>query len=142
MRRLLSRGFLLLTALIVGASAVRLLGQPQSDQKPPGFEVASIKPNSGGPESGMRQFRGGRYITRYATLKDLISHAYGVRGRSLSDRQVVSAPTWLGVDRIESRITPDHHHHWQIDRREDVHVHQAEREDAHNQHQQSHDRDR
>ena len=105
MRPLLSRDFLLLTALIVGASAVRLLGQPQSDQKPLEFEVASIKPNSGGPESGIRQFRGGRYITRYATLKELISHAYGVRGRSLSDRQVVGAPTWLGVDRFDIQAT-------------------------------------
>jgi uncharacterized protein (TIGR03435 family) len=91
--------------LIVGASAVRLFGQPQSDQKPLEFEVASIKPNSGGPESGMRQFRGGRYIARYATLKDLISHAFGVQGRSLSDRQVVGAPTWLGVDRFDIEAT-------------------------------------
>jgi uncharacterized protein (TIGR03435 family) len=53
----------------------------------------------------MRQFRGGRYVTRYATLKDLIGHAYGVRGRSLSDRQVVGAPAWLGVDRFDIEAT-------------------------------------
>jgi uncharacterized protein (TIGR03435 family) len=53
----------------------------------------------------MRQFRGGRYMTRYATLKNLISHAYGVRGRSLSDRQVVGAPRWLDVDRFDIEAT-------------------------------------
>ena len=104
MRRSVSRDFLLLVALIPLFSATPLLAQPQSEQKPE-FEVASIKPNSGGPESGMTQFRGGRYIARYATLKDLIGHSYGVRGRSLSDRQLVGAPTWLAVDRFDIEAT-------------------------------------
>ena len=104
MHRSLCRDFLRLAALIVLFSAAPLLGQPQSEQKPE-FEVASIKPNSGGPESGMTQFSGGRYIARYATLRDLIGHAYAVRGRSLSDRQLVGAPAWLGVDRFDIEAT-------------------------------------
>jgi uncharacterized protein (TIGR03435 family) len=100
MRRFLCRGCSLLIALIVGPPAVRLLGQAEPEQKPQ-FEVASIKPNSGGPESGMTRFSGGRYITRYATLRELIGHAYGVGGRSLSDRQLIGAPAWLSVDRFD-----------------------------------------
>jgi len=91
-------------ALTVLFSAAPLLGRPQSAQKPE-FEVASMKPNAGGPESGLTQFSGGRYIARYATLKDLIGHAYGVRGRSLTDRQLIGAPAWLGVDRFDIEAT-------------------------------------
>ena len=83
---------------------MRLLGQLPSEQKPE-FEVASIKPNAGGPESGMTRFSGGRYITRYATLKQLIGHAYGVGGHSLSDRQLIGAPAWLSVDRFDIEAT-------------------------------------
>ena len=107
MRRFLSRGLLPLVALIALIPVAPLFGQPQSAQKPE-FEVASIKPSSGGPESGMRRFGGGRYIARYATLKDLIGHAYGVHGRSLSDRQLVGAPAWVAVDRFDIEATvPD-----------------------------------
>src|ERR1051326_7336688 len=104
MPRSLSRDALLLMALIAGSSAVTLSGQAHPEPKPE-FEIASIKPNIGGPVSGMTQFRGGRYITRYATLRDLIGHAYGVRGRSLSGRQVLGAPAWLGVDRFDIEAT-------------------------------------
>ena len=104
MRRSLSRYFRLLVVPIVLFSAAPLLGLAQSAQQPE-FEVASIKPNAGGPESGMRQFSRGRYIARYATLKDLIGHAYGVRGRSLSDRQLVGAPAWFAVDRFDIEAT-------------------------------------
>src|SRR5438477_11254198 len=93
--------------LMAGCSVVPLFGQLGPQQKPekPEFEVASIKPNVGGPESGMTRFSGGRYTTRYATLKELISHAYGVRGRSLSSRQIVGAPIWAGVDRFDIEAT-------------------------------------
>jgi uncharacterized protein (TIGR03435 family) len=53
----------------------------------------------------MTRFSGGRYITRYATLKQLIGGAYGVGGRSLSDRQLVGAPAWLSVDRFDIEAT-------------------------------------
>ena len=104
MPRLSSREFVLLLVLIVVASAGQLFSQNRLEQKPE-FEVASMKPNSGGPESGMTKFSGGRYITRYATLKQLILGAYGARGRSLSDRQLVAAPAWLGVDRFDIEAT-------------------------------------
>jgi len=104
MRRSFSRDVVLAVALGVGFSAVSLFSQAQSEPKPE-FEVASIKPNSGGPASGMTRFSGGRYITRYTTLKELIGHAYGVGGRSLSDRQMISAPGWLSVDRFDVEAT-------------------------------------
>jgi len=88
---------LLLFVLIVGYSAAPLLGQSQAEQKPE-FEVASMKPTADGSASGLRRFSAGRYVTRGATLKELIGGAYGVDGRSLSDRQLAGAPAWLSVD--------------------------------------------
>ena len=86
---------------VVGLTGMLAAQAPAS----PAFEVASIKPNVGGPQSGLTQFRGGRYITRYRTVKELIRFAYGAGGRSLPDRQIVGAPTWLGVDRFDIEAT-------------------------------------
>jgi uncharacterized protein (TIGR03435 family) len=85
--------------------APALLHGQAPDQKLLAFEVASIKPNTGGPVSGMTRFSGGRYVTRYRALKELIGYAYGVGGRSLSDRQIFGDPAWLNVDRFDIEAT-------------------------------------
>ncbi len=48
----------------------------------------------------------------------------------------------LHVDRVEAGIAPDHHHDRQVDGGKNIHVHQGEREDAHHEHEQRHDRHR
>jgi uncharacterized protein (TIGR03435 family) len=87
---------LFLTTFIVGTS-VTLPGQQQTEQKPPAFEVASIKPNTSGDL--------GQHIWRTATgltvtdmpLRDLIRFAY----LPLQSFQVVGGPSWLGGDRFD-----------------------------------------
>ena len=47
----------------------------------------------------------------------------------------------LDVEGGKARIVPDDHDDRKIDRREDIHVHQAERKDAEDEHQERHHRD-
>jgi uncharacterized protein (TIGR03435 family) len=74
----------------------RLHGQAaQTDQKAPGFEVASIKLNtSGDPQSGTHDLPGGRVTMTNLALRDVIRRAYGT-----NDLDVIGGPSWLDTDR-------------------------------------------
>ena len=100
MRRTLSRGLLLMTALLVLTSVVRLLGQEsQPDHKSSAFEVASIKPNNSGPDQyfSFNYFRaGGRFNASNVTLGMLIRNAY-----QLQESQLVGGPSWVNSDRFD-----------------------------------------
>jgi uncharacterized protein (TIGR03435 family) len=86
----------LLTTFIVGTSVV-LPGQQQADQRPPTFEVASIKASDSTETSGGSVFQpNGRYMAHNVTVRDFIAEAYRVRSF-----QIVGTPDWTKVDRFE-----------------------------------------
>ena len=61
------------------------------------FEVASIKPNTGGdPGSRVEVRPGGRLIASNVPLKQLIMTAYG-----LKDFQISGGPGWIESDRFD-----------------------------------------
>src|SRR5215467_311661 len=84
---------LLLVIATVGAS-VPMHGQTlqASDQKPPAFEVASIKPSAVTAGSRIGFLPGGR-LSATSWVQQLIQVAYGVE-----DYQVVGGPKWLTSD--------------------------------------------
>jgi uncharacterized protein (TIGR03435 family) len=70
---------MLLTAFVVGTSALPLLGQVQPDQKPLAFEVASVKLNAHPEEPagmGMTIPAPGRFQARNIAVKGLLGFAY------------------------------------------------------------------
>jgi uncharacterized protein (TIGR03435 family) len=81
-------GFVLVGALSAQTESVR-------------FDVASVKPNVSGPTSMLSAFRGRRFTARYATVKNLISAAYGVQEHPLANYQISGGPGWLDSDRFD-----------------------------------------
>jgi len=63
-----------------------------SDQKPPAFEVTSVKPNrSGSRQVNMNALPGGRFVATNVSLQVLISSAYG-----LPENRLVLPAAWIG----------------------------------------------
>jgi uncharacterized protein (TIGR03435 family) len=63
----------------------------------PAFEVASVKPNKSGSVLDSIAFqKGGRFIARNVTLRELIRAAYEVQ-----NRQLVDGPTWIASERFD-----------------------------------------
>ena len=67
------------------------------------FEVASIKPNAGGPESGFSIdiAPSGRFTARNLDIWNLIRLAYGLR-----DLQMSGGPTWIKNRRFDIQAEP------------------------------------
>jgi uncharacterized protein (TIGR03435 family) len=71
-------------------------------QAPLQFEVASIKPNTGGPGPTMVQMPPtGRVNIVNATLRTLLRSAY-----RLQDYQIIGGPDWMNADRFDVQATP------------------------------------
>jgi len=84
-----------------------LLGVPVvAQQAKPKFEVASVKPQGAPVTPGpVQQVKpGGIFAASQATVRDLLTFAYGVR-----DDQIVGGPDWVREDRfaIDARANPD-----------------------------------
>jgi uncharacterized protein (TIGR03435 family) len=63
----------------------------------PGFEVASVKPNtSGARASSTHTLPGGRVTATNVTVRQLILGAYGLRGL-----QLTGGPSWIDSDRFD-----------------------------------------
>jgi uncharacterized protein (TIGR03435 family) len=71
---------------------VPLLGHGQTDQKPPAFEVASVKPSPIIAGGWLRFLPGGRF-SGARWVKSFIQTAYNVE-----DYQVVGGPEWIRTD--------------------------------------------
>jgi uncharacterized protein (TIGR03435 family) len=83
--------FLSVVVLVVCGSAV---GAQAPDQKPVGFEVASIKPSTSIERlAGVQRQPGGRVTITNMTLRTLITFAYQISGN-----QLVGGPGWADRD--------------------------------------------
>lgn len=74
-----------------------------SAQERPAFEVATIKPNRQGPESGFSEniAANGRLTARNVTVWNLIRLAYGLR-----DRQISGGPPWIQSQGFDIQANP------------------------------------
>ncbi len=89
-------GVVLLSAIVVCAAATAM--SAQSDE--PKFEVASVKPNTTGPETGRGyQSPEGRFLARNTPLKSLIALAYQI------DEVKLVAPGWTEDTRFDIDAT-------------------------------------
>lgn len=89
-----------LVALLVLTGIASLTAQEPG--QPAAFEVASIKPNDGGPGSStMRTMPNGQFVATNVTLRSLIVSAYQVK-----DFQVTGGPPWLASDRFDINAKP------------------------------------
>src|ERR1700680_784781 len=79
-----------LLALTLGGA----FGQPAAER--PAFEVASVKPNKSGDRGTTMGPSSGGLTATNATLKFLITFAYGVR-----DHQISAGPSWLNTERYD-----------------------------------------
>jgi uncharacterized protein (TIGR03435 family) len=70
------------------------LGQSQTgSDKPPAFEVVSVKPSANGVQGGIGAAPGGRFSATGITVSALIAFAYETR-----DEQISGGPKWLATD--------------------------------------------
>jgi uncharacterized protein (TIGR03435 family) len=109
----MKRSVVLLATFVVGSFVVRLVGQAQSDQKPPAFEVASVKPNRTetpattlfplGPGDAYA-VNGGRFRATNQPLILYVRFAYRLGFGDLLD-----LPKWVYEDRfdVEARAIGD-----------------------------------
>ncbi len=67
------------------------------------FEVASIKPHSGGDPSSTVRISGGRFSASNMTLKDLAKWAYQIR----LDFLISGGPGWIESDRYDIAAKAD-----------------------------------
>jgi len=65
-------------------------------ESPLAFEVASIHPSDPSKQVGIRRYPGGRFVTSNASLRLLITWAYGI-----GDERLVGAPGWLDSARFD-----------------------------------------
>jgi uncharacterized protein (TIGR03435 family) len=105
MRRLLARSILLVTIASAGTPSL-MHGQASQapDQKPPAFEVASVKINNSGTTRSLGGPKRGHFI-QSGTLRQLIQAAYRRGGFDI--RQVSGGPKWMDSDRFDIDATVD-----------------------------------
>lgn len=87
---------------VLGLSVV-LLAQPQTDQKPLAFEVASIKSNANSDirQRGIQPLQpGGLFRSVGLTLREYVRVAYGKSGALLLE-QVAGGPSWVDSERFD-----------------------------------------
>jgi len=97
-----------LVTIVVGTS-VALVGQQQADQKPPAFEVASVKAcgpaDPGFRGGGPTQFSPDRVAINCQILKGLIQQAYiahahgGIDQTAVMKTPIEGAPDWIAAER-------------------------------------------
>lgn len=68
----------------------------------PSFEVATIKPSKPGTPGHSFLVRGSEFTTTNTTLSDLLTFAYG-----LHPRQITEAPAWMESDKYDLLAKPD-----------------------------------
>ncbi|HKT80644.1 MAG TPA: TIGR03435 family protein [Vicinamibacterales bacterium] len=76
--------------------------QPMSADANPGIEVATIKPSPAGRQGKGFTIRGRQFLTINTSASDLITFAYSVHAR-----QVSNGPEWLESIRYDVTILPD-----------------------------------
>jgi uncharacterized protein (TIGR03435 family) len=97
----MKRSVLILAAFIAVTPVVALLGQSQSAQTAPGFEVVSITPRKTLEHGGSLKFQpGGRFQGTNIYILALIATAFG-EGRSLLPAQIEGGPEWILIDRYD-----------------------------------------
>ena len=99
----LSGAFMAVTGLTMAVPrATSLRAQAQVPERPPSFEVASVKENrSGDLRSPMRTEPGGRFTATNVLLKFLIAEAFmGPQPVHLSSR-IVGGPDWINSTRFD-----------------------------------------
>src|SRR5438876_10580366 len=84
---------LILGGVFVATTAIALWSQAPAQK--PSFEVASVKAASGNSLPRILGQRGGRLTVTNATLKLLVTDAYGMR-----DFQILGGPNWITTDRV------------------------------------------
>lgn len=100
MRKTSRRILLVPISVVVAASVAPLVGQSQTNPKPPTFQAASIKPNTSADGRGVFLQPGGRFRAIGIRLRELIRIAYGEHTFVLP-AQVVGGPEWLASDRFD-----------------------------------------
>jgi uncharacterized protein (TIGR03435 family) len=87
-------------AVGIGALSTVLLAQPEANR----FEVASVKVNKSGPNSGGRApvVAGDRLTIVNMTLRAIVQTAYGI-----GQDDIVGAPRWMDVDRFDIAAKSD-----------------------------------
>ncbi len=91
------------SSTVAVAALATFLATAQTQDKPPAFEVASIKPAAPNqPGMGMQRLPGGRVNMKNVTLRLLISMAWNVR-----DFEVAGGPPWIDTDRFDILAKPE-----------------------------------
>jgi len=90
--------FCLLASVVMAVTALA-----QSPERPPSFEVASLKQNtSGDSRTRMQTQPGGRLIVTNAKVKALIATAFEMADSpSLVDVRILGGPEWIGSERYD-----------------------------------------
>ena len=91
---------LLLTTFAAITPVVRLQGQAP-DQKPPAFEVASVKPSAGLESAGVAFQPGGRFRAISADVFSLIGLSYARGPLPFFPSQIIGAPDWTRTERYD-----------------------------------------
>jgi uncharacterized protein (TIGR03435 family) len=92
----------LVASFIGAASAVALLGQGQSEQKPLTFEVASVKANQSRACDRDGSFAGGQFVMNCSTLHELMIVAFPrADGRARFDTEFAGGPSWINADHFD-----------------------------------------
>jgi uncharacterized protein (TIGR03435 family) len=76
--------------------------KPMAADADPAFEVATIKPSAPDAQGKGFRVRGRQFSTLNTSLSDLITFAYG-----LHPRQITNAPDWLTKDKYDLAAEPD-----------------------------------
>jgi uncharacterized protein (TIGR03435 family) len=91
-----------LSAMAAQAAAAPPALKPMAADADPAFEVARIKPSNPDSPAKAILIRGRQFSTVSTTVTDLISFAYG-----LHVRQVTNGPAWLEQDKYDLLAQPD-----------------------------------
>ena len=98
------RTHILLILCAAAGMPLLLRGQSTPDQKPPAFEVASVKLNNSGTTRSFGGPKRGHFI-QSGTLRQLIQAAYRRGGFEI--RQVSGGPKWMDTDHFDIDATVD-----------------------------------
>src|SRR5262245_38385304 len=94
-----------LVVLMAAMSAV--LAASQTTAQKPSFEVASIKPHSGGCCTSML-WPAGRFTATSVSVVDLLVFAYSpANGPTLQKSRILGGPGWVDSDRFDIQAKPE-----------------------------------
>ncbi len=93
----------LASAMLVAVTGAQIGSAQATTDKPPEFEVASIKPTKAGTQGFfIRMQPGGRFVATGLTTKFLIEQAYDIK-----DSQLAGGPAWLDSEHYDIDAKPD-----------------------------------